>query len=78
VLRARAASQTRDDVDRRDDAHVAHNYAPFPVRLVRAEGAWAEDDAGRRYLDLFAGYSALNFGHRHPRWWPPPTTSSTG
>ena len=22
---------------------------------------------GRRYLDLLAGYSALNFGHRHPR-----------
>jgi len=33
---------------------------------VRAEGAWVDDDAGRRYLDLFAGYSALNFGHRHP------------
>jgi ornithine--oxo-acid transaminase len=66
VLRARAASHARDDVDRRDDSHVVHNYAPFPVRLVRAEGAWVEDDAGRRYLDLFAGYSALNFGHRHP------------
>jgi ornithine--oxo-acid transaminase len=66
VLRARAASHARDDVDRRDDPHVVHNYAPFPVRLVRAEGAWVEDDDGRRYLDLFAGYSALNFGHRHP------------
>ena len=25
------------------------------------------DVAGRRYLDMLAGYSALNFGHRHPR-----------
>ena len=25
------------------------------------------DVDGRRYLDLLAGYSALNFGHRHPR-----------
>ena len=24
------------------------------------------DDEGRRYLDLLSGYSALNFGHRHP------------
>jgi ornithine--oxo-acid transaminase len=48
------------------EPHVAPNYAPFPVELVRAEGAWVEDADGRRYLDLFAGYSALNFGHRHP------------
>jgi ornithine--oxo-acid transaminase len=50
-----------------DDAHVARNYAPLPVRLVHGEGAWVEDETGHRYLDLFAGYSALNFGHRHPR-----------
>ena len=24
------------------------------------------DVDGRRYLDCLAGYSALNFGHRHP------------
>jgi ornithine--oxo-acid transaminase len=50
-----------------DDAHVARNYAPFAVRLVHGQGAWVDDDTGRRYLDLFAGYSALNFGHCHPR-----------
>jgi ornithine--oxo-acid transaminase len=46
--------------------HLAHNYDPLPVDLARAEGAWAWDAGGRRYLDLLAGYSALNFGHRHP------------
>ena len=25
------------------------------------------DDRGRRYLDALSAYSALNFGHRHPR-----------
>ena len=25
------------------------------------------DVEGRRYLDMLAAYSALNFGHRHPR-----------
>ncbi len=49
------------------DEHVAHNYHPLPVVLTRGEGAWVEDVEGRRYLDMLAGYSALNFGHRHPR-----------
>ncbi len=49
------------------EAHAAHNYHPLPVVLSRGEGAWVEDADGRRYLDLLAGYSALNFGHRHPR-----------
>jgi ornithine--oxo-acid transaminase len=49
------------------EAHAAHNYHPLPVVLARGEGAWVEDADGRRYLDLLAGYSALNFGHRHPR-----------
>jgi ornithine--oxo-acid transaminase len=35
--------------------------------LASGKGAWVEDVDGRRYLDLLAGYSALNFGHRHPR-----------
>jgi len=45
---------------------VAHNYYPLPVVLAEAEGAWVTDVDGRRYLDCLAGYSALNFGHRHP------------
>ena len=48
-------------------AHSAHNYHPLPVVIAGAEGAWVTDVAGRRYLDLLAAYSALNFGHRHPR-----------
>ncbi|MDQ3821658.1 MAG: ornithine--oxo-acid transaminase [Actinomycetota bacterium] len=44
----------------------AHNYHPLPVVLTHGEGAWVTDVDGRRYLDLLAGYSALNFGHRHP------------
>ena len=47
--------------------YSAHNYAPLPVVVSSASGAWVTDIAGRRYLDLLAGYSALNFGHLHPR-----------
>src|SRR5450755_539570 len=49
-----------------DDRWCAHNYHPLPVVIASAEGAWVTDVAGRRYLDMLAGYSALNFGHRHP------------
>jgi ornithine--oxo-acid transaminase len=48
-------------------AHGAHNYHPLPVVIAEAEGAWVTDVGGRRYLDLLAAYSAINFGHRHPR-----------
>jgi ornithine--oxo-acid transaminase len=51
---------------RAEEAVLAPNYHPLPVVVARAEGAWVEDVEGRRYLDLLAGYSALNFGHRHP------------
>jgi ornithine--oxo-acid transaminase len=48
-------------------AHSAHNYHPLPVVIAEAEGSWVTDVTGRRYLDLLAAYSAINFGHRHPR-----------
>src|SRR6202050_4019466 len=45
----------------------AHNYHPLPIVAAEAEGVWVTDVEGRRYLDMLAAYSALNFGHRHPR-----------
>ena len=48
------------------ERYTAHNYHPLPVVVAEAEGAWVTDVDGRRYLDCLAGYSALNFGHRHP------------
>jgi ornithine--oxo-acid transaminase len=48
------------------ERYTAHNYHPLPVVIAEAEGAWVTDVDGRRYLDCLAGYSALNFGHRHP------------
>jgi ornithine--oxo-acid transaminase len=48
------------------DRYSAHNYHPLPVVVAEAEGAWVTDVEGKRYLDMLAAYSALNFGHRHP------------
>ncbi len=49
------------------ETYAAHNYHPLPVVLASGEGAWVTDVDGNRYLDCLAGYSALNFGHAHPR-----------
>ncbi|MPZ84735.1 MAG: ornithine--oxo-acid transaminase [Actinophytocola sp.] len=57
---------TAADLIALDDQWSTHNYHPLPVVIAEAEGAWVTDVAGKRYLDFLAGYSALNFGHRHP------------
>ncbi|MGW3625181.1 ornithine--oxo-acid transaminase [Streptomyces sp. NPDC000880] len=49
------------------EAHSAHTYHPLPVVVASADGAWMTDVEGRRYLDMLAGYSALNFGHGNRR-----------
>jgi ornithine--oxo-acid transaminase len=49
------------------DDRTAHNYHPLAITVTHAEGSWVRDDRGRRYLDALSAYSALNFGHRHPR-----------
>ncbi|MDR2322707.1 MAG: ornithine--oxo-acid transaminase [Microbacterium sp.] len=54
------------DPDAGSEPHVARNYAPLDVTIARGEGAWVTDVEGKRYLDLLAAYSAVNFGHRHP------------
>lgn len=50
----------------RDEQWGAHNYHPLPVVISEAEGASVTDVDGNQYLDFLSGYSALNFGHRHP------------
>ncbi|WP_329241885.1 ornithine--oxo-acid transaminase [Actinoallomurus sp. NBC_01490] len=56
-----------NDLRALSERHSAHNYHPLPVVIAEAEGAWVTDVEGRRYLDMLAAYSAVNFGHRHPR-----------
>lgn len=47
--------------------HGAQNYNPLPVVLVRGQGAYVWDDAGKRYLDMMSAYSAVSHGHCHPK-----------
>ncbi|MGH8586356.1 MAG: aminotransferase class III-fold pyridoxal phosphate-dependent enzyme, partial [Gammaproteobacteria bacterium] len=48
-------------------AYCAHNYRPLPVVLTRGEGCYVWDERGNRYLDMMSAYSAVSFGHAHPR-----------
>jgi ornithine--oxo-acid transaminase len=50
-----------------EDEYGVGNYDPLPVVISHGKGSWVEDVDGRRYFDAVSAYSALNFGHRHPR-----------
>ncbi|WP_074011201.1 acetylornithine transaminase [Numidum massiliense] len=41
-------------------------YTRWPITLVKGEGAYVWDDAGRQYLDFTAGIGVVNVGHCHP------------
>ena len=62
-----APSDTAAELIGRERTFGARNYDPLPVVLARGEGSWLADVDGRRYLDLMSAYSAVSFGHGHPR-----------
>jgi acetylornithine/succinyldiaminopimelate/putrescine aminotransferase len=48
--------------------HVAQTSpAPLGLHIVKATGSTLIDAAGKEYLDLIAGISVCNVGHRHPK-----------
>lgn len=46
---------------------LANNYSPLPVNIVKGKDIYLLDDNGNVYIDLLAGYSAVNQGHCHPK-----------
>ena len=38
-----------------------------PIAITQAEGCRMVDEAGKEYLDCFAGIAVVNAGHNHPR-----------
>lgn len=45
---------------------IASNYDPLPVQIVKANDIFLWDHTNKQYVDLLAGYSAVNQGHCHP------------
>lgn len=41
--------------------------SPIGLQINRAEGVYMFDPKGKKYLDLIAGISVSNVGHRHPK-----------
>ncbi len=48
--------------------HIAQTSpAPLALEIVKAEGSKLTDIQGKEYIDLIAGISVCNVGHRHPK-----------
>lgn len=48
--------------------HVAQTSpAPLALEIVKAAGSTLTDAYGKTYIDLIAGISVCNIGHRHPK-----------
>ncbi|MGZ3239086.1 MAG: ornithine--oxo-acid transaminase [Burkholderiaceae bacterium] len=50
-----------------ENRYCAKNYHPLPVVLHNGKGVWLWDVDGKRYLDMMSAYSAVSFGHSHPK-----------
>lgn len=50
-----------------ESLYGAPNYRPLPLVLSKGQGVYVWDVAGKRYLDMMSAYSAVSFGHCHPK-----------
>jgi diaminobutyrate-2-oxoglutarate transaminase len=54
------------DTFARLESEVRSYCRSWPTVFTEARGSWVTDEGGVRYLDLFAGAGALNYGHNDP------------
>lgn len=59
-------SQSMEQMVESANRVLIQNYARQPIVMQRGEGSWLWDAAGKRYLDLFAGFGGGILGHAHP------------
>ena len=55
------------DVVELESRYLLQNYARHPLVLVRGDGPYMWDAAGKRYLDFIAGIGVNALGQNHPR-----------
>ncbi|MDG6777471.1 diaminobutyrate--2-oxoglutarate transaminase [Thiomicrorhabdus sp. zzn3] len=48
------------------ESEVRGYIRSFPTTFAKSKGAEIWDEAGKRYIDFFAGAGALNYGHNNP------------
>ncbi len=49
-----------------ENQHGSGAYSKRPITIVRGEGVYVYDDAGKRYLDATSGQGVVALGHCHP------------
>ena len=54
-------------VTERAASALMNNYGERTISLVRGEGVYVYDDAGKQYLDFTAGIAVSALGHAHPK-----------
>jgi len=55
------------DVVELESRYLLQNYARHPLVLIRGDGPYMWDAAGKRYLDFIAGIGVNALGQNHPR-----------
>ncbi|MEK7672319.1 MAG: aminotransferase class III-fold pyridoxal phosphate-dependent enzyme [Patescibacteria group bacterium] len=50
----------------KDNEHSLNVYKRYPVTLVKGKGARLWDDAGKEYVDFYAGHAVCSMGQCHP------------
>jgi len=48
------------------EKYVMNTYSRYPLCIVRGEGMYLWDDAGKKYLDFVAGIAVNSLGSAHP------------
>ena len=51
-----------------DTKYVANTYKRFPVEIVKGKGSVAEDENGKKYIDMGAGIAVNSFGFADEKW----------
>jgi ornithine--oxo-acid transaminase len=46
---------------------IANNYSSLPVNIIKGKDIFLWDIHHKKYIDLLAGYSAVNQGHCHTK-----------
>jgi len=68
TLASRTGSRTDEQILEIERATQIPLYAKRDIALVRGEGAYLFDAAGKRYLDAMSNYGVAALGHAHPRF----------
>jgi len=59
---------TFKEIQRKDEAYIAHTYARHPVLIEQGEGSALADDGGRSLIDFSSGIGVSSLGYANPAW----------